>query len=179
MTYAFMIAVLFVSFGQPLTAPQQQASMNIESSAFAQGKPIPQKYTCEGADNSPELRWTNAPAGTKSFALIVDDPDAPAGIWVHWVLYNIPPGMHELSQGVPKTETTSTGRQGVNDFTKIGYGGPCPPPGTPHRYFFKLYALDTQLSVKSRATKKDVEEAVQGHVLGTTELIGTYQRHSQ
>lgn len=179
MAYALVIAALVASFWLPFKAPQGEASMTIESSSFKLGQSISQKYTCEGADSSPELRWSNPPAGTKAFALIVDDPDAPAGIWVHWVLYNIPAGTHELPPGMTKTETTSAGRQGVNDFKKIGYGGPCPPPGLPHRYFFKLYALDTQLPAKARATKKDVEEAVQGHVLGTAQLIGTYQRHSQ
>lgn len=179
MADAVMIAVLFASLWQPLVSPQGEQSMSLESSAFAPGKPIPQKYTCEGGDNSPELRWSNPPAGTKSFALIVDDPDAPAGIWVHWVLYNIPADTHELPAGMEKAEASSRGRQGVNDFKKIGYGGPCPPPGTPHRYFFRLYALDTQLPLKSRATKKDLEAAMQGHVLGTAEMIGTYRRHSQ
>lgn len=153
--------------------------MTIESSAFSPGKPIPQKYACEGGDTSPELRWTNAPSEAKSFALIVDDPDAPAGIWVHWVIYNIPAGTHELPAGMAKTATGSRGQQGMNDFRKIGYGGPCPPPGKSHRYFFKIYALDAQLPVEPRATKRDIEAAIQGHVLATGELIGTYQRHSQ
>ena len=174
-----MIAALFVSFWQPFSAQQGQSTMTVESSAFTQGKPIPQQYTCEGGDSSPELRWKEAPAATKSFALIVDDPDAPAGIWVHWVIYNIPADTHELPASMAKTEVSSRGRQGVNDFRKIGYGGPCPPPGTPHRYFFRLYAVDTQLPAKPRATKKDIEAAMQGHVLGSTELIGTYQRRSQ
>lgn len=152
--------------------------MNIESSSFAQGHPIPQKCTCEGGDASPQVHWSNAPQGTKTFALIVDDPDAPAGIWVHWVIYNIPAGTHELPVGMGKGTTTSAGTQGLNDFRKIGYGGPCPPSGKPHRYFFKLYALDTDLPVKPRGTKKDVEAAMQGHILANAVLIGTYQRRA-
>jgi Raf kinase inhibitor-like YbhB/YbcL family protein len=179
MPYALLIAVLFISSWQPIIAPQGEKSMTIESAAFMQGKPIPEKYTCEGGDASPPMSWTNAPQGTKSFALIVDDPDAPAGLWVHWVLYNIPASTHALQAGIKKSEATSAGRQGVNDFKKIGYGGPCPPPGTPHRYFFKLYALDAQLPLRPRASKKDVEAAMQGHVLAPAQLIGTYQRGSQ
>lgn len=150
--------------------------MSLQSSSFAQGQPIPQKYTCDGDDASPQLQWSNAPQGTKSFALITDDPDAPAGTWVHWVIFNIPADKHELTAGIAKTAAPSAGEQGLNDFKKVGYGGPCPPPGTPHRYFFKLYALDTQLPAKQRATKKDVEAAMQGHALATAELMGTYQR---
>jgi len=153
--------------------------MKIESSSFAQGQPIPQKHTCDGADASPELRWSNAPAEAKSFALIADDPDAPAGTWVHWVVYNIPANTQELAAGMPKTATGPAGVQGLNDFKRIGYGGPCPPPGKPHRYFFKLYALDTQLPVKTGATKKDIEAAMQGHTLANAELMGTYQRRGR
>ena len=150
--------------------------MNLESSSFAQGQPIPQKYTCEGGDASPQLHWSNAPQGTKTFALIVDDPDAPGGTWVHWVVYNIPADTHEMRAGMAKTATIPAGAQGLNDFKKIGYGGPCPPPGKPHRYFFKLYALDTELPVKPRATKSDIESAMQGHILANPELTGTYRR---
>ena len=153
--------------------------MNLESSSFAQGQPIPQKYTCDGGDVSPQLRWSKAPQETKSFALIADDPDAPAGTWVHWVIYNIPASTSELPAGVPKTATAPMGVQGLNDFKKIGYGGPCPPPGKPHRYFFKIYALDTQLPVKSGATKTDIEAAMQGHMLANAELMGTYQRRGR
>lgn len=153
--------------------------MKIESSSFTQGQPIPQKYTCEGGDVSPELRWSNAPDGTKTFALIADDPDAPAGTWVHWVIYNISPNTHELREGVQKSATTSAGEQGLNDFRKVGYGGPCPPPGKAHRYFFKLYALDTQLPMKPGTTKKDLEAAMQGHILANVEIMGTYQRRGR
>ena len=153
--------------------------MKIESSSFAQGQAIPQSCTCDGQDASPDLRWSGMPPATKSFALIADDPDAPAGTWVHWVIYNIPAGTQELAAGMNKAATTSAGVQGVNDFRRIGYGGPCPPPGKPHRYFFKLYALDTQLSLKPGASKKDVEAAMEGHIVASAELMGTYKRASR
>jgi Raf kinase inhibitor-like YbhB/YbcL family protein len=149
----------------------------LTSSAFADGSPIPTQHTCDGVDASPPLKWIGPPAGTKSFALICDDPDAPAGVWVHWVLYNIPATVVELPEGVPLDEVVLNGaRQGLNDFTRIGYGGPCPPRGKPHRYFFKLYALDVDLSLKSKATKQDVVAAMQGHILEEAQLMGTYQR---
>jgi hypothetical protein len=151
--------------------------MQLTSPAFAQGQPIPKKYTCEGPDLSPPLKWSSAPEGTKSFALICDDPDAPVGTWVHWVIYNIPASATELQEGVPKAETVLGGaKQGMNDFKRIGYGGPCPPPGNPHRYFFKLYALDTELNLKTGATKGDLVEAMQGHILAEAQLVGTYKR---
>ena len=153
--------------------------MKLESSSFAQGQPIPQKYTCDGGDVSPELRWSKAPEETKSYALIADDPDAPAGTWVHWVIYNIPANAQELPEGMPKTATMPAGVQGLNDFKKVGYGGPCPPLGKPHRYFFKLYALDMQLPMKAGATKKDIEAAMQGHILANAELMGSYQRRGR
>ncbi|MBS0655174.1 MAG: YbhB/YbcL family Raf kinase inhibitor-like protein [Verrucomicrobia bacterium] len=149
----------------------------LESPGFTDGGAIPASYTCQGSDQSPLLRWKNSPAGTKSFALIVDDPDAPVGIWVHWVLYDIPASASAINQGVPPQEILPDGsKQGVNDFGKIGYGGPCPPKGKPHRYFFKLYALDNQPALKPRATKKELEQAMEGHILSTAELMGTYQR---
>jgi Raf kinase inhibitor-like YbhB/YbcL family protein len=153
--------------------------VNLTSSAFADGASIPTKHTCDGPDVSPALAWSGAPAGTKSFALIMDDPDAPAGTWVHWVLWNLPASFASLPENVPRTETlTSLGGalQGMNSWPKIGFYGPCPPPGKPHRYFFKLYALDATLSLKSGATKADVEKATQGHMLAQAHLMGTYGR---
>lgn len=150
--------------------------MKIQSSAFSEGQPIPQKYTCQGEDVSPALSWSDAPPDTKAFAIIADDPDAPAGTWVHWVFFNLPAQTHQLPEGVPKTEQASGGTQGKNDFKKIGYNGPCPPPGKSHRYFFKLYALGGPLSLKSGSTKQDVEKAIRGHVLSHAETMGTYQR---
>ena len=152
-------------------------SLQITSSSFTAGQSIPKQYTCDGADISPQLAWKDAPAGTKSFALIVDDPDAPAGTWVHWVLFNLPAATHELAEGVEKKEQLANGAlQGRNDFPKIGWNGPCPPPGKPHRYFFKLYALDTALDLKAGASKADVERAMKGHVLGQGELMGKFGR---
>ena len=152
-------------------------SFRISSSEFNASQTIPKKFTCEGSDVSPPLSWSGAPEGTKNFALIVDDPDAPAGTWVHWVLYNLPADAKELPEGMAKQEQLPSGAlQGRNDFHKIGYGGPCPPPGTPHRYFFKLYALDTKLDLKAGAGKADVERAMKGHVLAQAELVGKYGR---
>lgn len=152
-------------------------SFTLKTTAFQPGGEIPSKYTCSGADVSPALSWTDAPAGTKSFALIADDPDAPAGTWVHWVAYDIPASRHELPEGVSKTDQiTGGGVQGQNDFRKTGYGGPCPPPGKPHRYYFKLYALDTSLNLEPGATKKAVEEAMKGHVLAQAEVMGRFRR---
>jgi Raf kinase inhibitor-like YbhB/YbcL family protein len=152
-------------------------SLQLSSAAFSGGQKIPVKFTCDGSDASPELSWRDIPAGTKSFALIMDDPDAPAGTWVHWVLYNIPAESKELPEAVPKQEQLPDGAlQGHNSFRKIGYGGPCPPPGKPHRYYFRLYALDSKLDLKAGATKADVERAMKAHVLGEAELIGRFGR---
>ncbi len=149
----------------------------ISSTGFAANQMIPKKFTCDGDDGSPQLTWKDAPAGAKSFALIMDDPDAPVGTWVHWVLFNLPGEAKELPEGVAKQQQLPDGSlQGHNDFRKIGYGGPCPPPGKPHRYFFKLYALDAKLDLKAGASKADVERAMKGHVIGEAELIGRYGR---
>lgn len=151
--------------------------MKISSAAFAGGEMIPKKFTCDGPDASPKLNWTEPPAKTQSFALVVDDPDAPAGTWVHWVLFDLPADARELPEGVPKQEQLANGaRQGRNDFGKVGYGGPCPPPGNPHRYFFKLYALDAKLNLKAGATKAEAEGAMRGHILAHAEMIGKYGR---
>jgi Raf kinase inhibitor-like YbhB/YbcL family protein len=152
-------------------------SFQISSGAFSNGEAIPKKFTCDGPDVSPQLSWKEAPAATQSFALITDDPDAPAGTWVHWVLYNLPANTRELPEGMEKQERLATGAlQGRNDFRRIGYGGPCPPPGKPHRYYFKLFALDTKLDLKAGATKPDLEHAMKGHILGEAELVGRYGR---
>jgi len=152
-------------------------SFQISSTAFSNGETIPKKFTCDGPDVSPQLSWKEAPAAARSFALIMDDPDAPAGTWVHWVLYNLPANTSQLPEGLEKQEQLATGAlQGRNDFRKIGYGGPCPPPGTPHRYYFKLFALDTKLNLKAGATKADLERAMKGHILGEAELMGRYGR---
>lgn len=150
--------------------------MKLESSTFEADGLIPAKYTCDGADLSPSLSWNDPPTKTQSFALIADDPDAPRGTFVHWVVYDIPATVRELAEGVKAANTLpSGGVQGKNDFGKIGYGGPCPPSGT-HRYFFKLYALDRKLNLRSGATKEEVLQGMEGCVLATAELIGRYQR---
>jgi len=150
--------------------------MEIKSSVFDEGGMIPKRYTCDDADISPPLSWTGAPEGTKSFALISDDPDAPVGTWVHWVIFNMPANVSELPEMVPPSKSLPDGtKQGTNDFRKIGYGGPCPPGGT-HRYYFKLYALDTELNLDAGATKADVTRAMQGHILAECHLMGRYSR---
>ncbi len=152
-------------------------AIQLTSSAFAEGSAIPAKYTCDGEDVSPPLRWSNTPPEARSIALIADDPDAPVGTWVHWVLYNLPSNVTELEAGVPATESLPNGAgQGLNDFKRIGYGGPCPPRGSPHRYFFKIYALNAELRLKSRVTKKDLTQMMEGHILAEGQLMGTYQR---
>ncbi len=151
----------------------------LTSPAFAAGAAIPTRYTCDGADVSPPLAWHGAPADTQAFALIADDPDAPVGTWVHWVLFNLSGNTTSLPENVPKSETVTDlggALQGRNDFRRTGYGGPCPPPGKPHRYVFKLYALDGPLALRAGATKADVERAIQGHTLAQGQLVGSYRR---
>ena len=174
----FLLGISMLFAGKLFSQPKGGAmAPQISSPAFSAGEAIPRKFTCDGPDVSPRLKWNEPPAKTKSFALIMDDPDAPAGTWVHWVLYDLPAGTGELPEGVGKQEQLSSGAwQGRNDFGKIGYGGPCPPAGKAHRYFFKLYALDTKLNLKSGATKADLERAMKAHVLAHAELIGRYGR---
>lgn len=152
-------------------------AFQLTSTAFQAGGTIPRKFTCDGPDVSPPLAWSDPPAGTQSFALIMDDPDAPAGTWVHWVLYDLPAATRELTEGLPKQgELPNGARQGRNDFGKAGYGGPCPPSGPAHRYFFKLYALGAKIGLKAGATKAELEKAMKGHILGQAELMGRYKR---
>ena len=158
---------------------QGGASMTfrLTSTAFAEGGAIPRGYTCEGRDISPPLAWSGAPAGTRTLALIVDDPDAPDPAapkmtWVHWVLVDIPPAAPAIAEGAPPP---AGAKEGLNDWGRSGYGGPCPPIGR-HRYFFKLYALDTALDLE-RPTKAELERAMKGHVLAEAQLVGTYQKH--
>jgi len=152
-------------------------AFKVKSSAFGSGAEIPKKFTCEAADVSPALEWSEAPAKSASFALIADDPDAPVGTWVHWVLWNLPASAQSLPEGVAKREQLDDGtRQGRNDFRKIGYNGPCPPPGKPHRYFFRLYALDAKLDLAPGATRQELDAAMKGHILGEAEYMGTFRR---
>ena len=151
--------------------------MELTSSAFAEGTEMPRKYTCDGEDISPPLSWTAPPQGTASLVLICDDPDAPGRVWVHWVLYGLRPDARGLPEGVPRDEVIEGGaKQGHNDFRRIGYGGPCPPPGSTHRYVFKLYAVDIDLALGSGATKAEVLQAIEGHVLAEAQLMGRYKR---
>lgn len=155
---------------------EQTGSLVLKSSAFAHQGAIPSKYTCDGEDISPPLEWSGAPADTKSFALIVDDPDAPIGTFNHWILFNIPAGVNQLAEGISRQDTLADGsRQGKTSWRKVGYGGPCPPSGT-HRYFFTLYALDIMLDLPAGASKEQVLQAMSGHILAKGELMGTYKR---
>jgi Raf kinase inhibitor-like YbhB/YbcL family protein len=167
------------SQGGPTAPGEAQGAMmalDVRSSAFEEGGAIPAHYTCEGLDISPPLSWSSVPNGTRSLALIVDDPDAPRGAFVHWVIYNLPPDTRRLPEDVPNQRTLPSGAlQGMNGAGSIGYTGPCPPNGT-HRYFFKVYALDTDLDLGGGATKEDVVRAMEGHVLAEGRLLGTYQR---
>jgi len=153
-------------------------AFELTSTAFAANQTIPAKYTCDGADVSPPLAWKDPPPATKSFALVCDDPDAPAGTWVHWVVWDMPPTLRGLPENLPKTPTLDDGtRQGTNDFKRTGYGGPCPPPGHgPHRYVFRVYAIDSVLGVAPGSTKSALEKAVTGHTLARAEVIGRYER---
>jgi Raf kinase inhibitor-like YbhB/YbcL family protein len=150
--------------------------MTITSSAFKEGGSIPSRYTCDGSDISPPLAWSQVPDGTRSLALICDDPDAPGGTWVHWVLYDLPAGASGLPEGVTTGADSGTaGTQGINDFRRSGYGGPCPPGGS-HRYFFRLYALSKELALAPGATKRDLLGAMKGAVLTEAALMGRYRR---
>jgi hypothetical protein len=149
--------------------------IKITSSAFKEGEMIPKKYTCDGPDVSPPLVWNAGPSGTRSIALICDDPDAPRGTWVHWVIFNLPVDLKELQENIPKQDVLKNGaKQGLNDFGGIGYGGPCPP--ALHRYFFKVYALDAMLNLQAGATKAQLLKAMEGHILGQGQLMGKYKR---
>jgi Raf kinase inhibitor-like YbhB/YbcL family protein len=177
--WAYLLSILIVL---TQTNPQKggvKKMFTIKSSAFKDGETIPKKFTCDGQDFSPELSWENAPAGTKSFALICEDPDAPGGTFIHWVIYDIPANVTKLDENVKKVGLVDDKiKQGVNDFGRIGYGGPCPPRGhKPHRYIFKLYALDVEtLGLNSGATAEQVESKAKGHILGEARITGLYGR---
>ena len=175
-------AVLIIALTPRPTAraplePAQEATVSLQltSPAFAAQGGIPKRFTCDGEDVSPPLAWAGAPAGTRSFALVVDDPDAPMGTWVHWVLYDLPDTVTALPEAVTAKTLPLGTREGTNSWKQPGYGGPCPPIGR-HRYFHKLYALDIVLPDLNRPTKAALEKAMAGHVLAQTELVGTYQR---
>jgi len=158
------------------SSPQAATGIKLISSAFTEGQPIPRQFTCDGINISPPLEWTGIPKSARTLAIIADDPDAPSGNWVHWVIYNLPADTMGMIENLPPTEDVKGGGlQGKNDFEKTAYGGPCPPSGT-HRYFFKIYALDTELQLKAGATKAELEKAMEGHTLAQSQLMGTYRR---
>lgn len=156
-------------------------ALTLSSTAFSEQGTIPKQYTCEGKDLSPALAWKDVPSGTQSFALIMDDPDAPPGTWVHWIVYNLPANVNELKEGLPKSDDLPNGGKqglvwGVDEFTRIGYFGPCPPPGKPHRYQFKLYALDKTLDLPEKINKPSLVQAMKNHILAETTLTGLFGR---
>ncbi len=147
--------------------------MQVNSKVISSGSEFPKRNTCDGSDVSPPLAWQDAPAGTQAFALILDDPDAPSGTFTHWLLWDLPASTTQLPENLPKSgEIFGGGKQGRNDFGRTGYGGPCPPPGKPHRYFFRLYALDRPLGLRAGAGRGELERAMHGRVLGQAELMG-------
>jgi len=152
-------------------------TLELKTPAFAYGSEIPRRFTCSGADVSPALNWSGVTPAAHSLALIADDPDAPGGTWAHWLVWNIPAHETALPEGVPAKEALENGIcQGTNDFRRIGYGGPCPPPGKTHRYFFRLYALDTALDLKAAARRQELEHAMKRHILAQAEWMGTFRR---
>jgi Raf kinase inhibitor-like YbhB/YbcL family protein len=173
-----LLTLVSCTGSSPVPADTQEVPMTltVTSTAFAQGKPIPSQYSCVGKGVSPPLAWRGAPSGTKSFALIMDDPDAPAGTYVHWVIYNMPGASQGLPESVPGDAKLADGSlQGSNSSRRTGYTGPCPPSGT-HRYYFKVYALDASLSLASGASKEQLLGAIRGHILAEGELMGTFSR---
>ena len=167
-TVPFLVLLLFGS---------EAMAFRIQSPAFEDKGDLPAKYTCDGENISPPLAWTEAPQGTKSFALITDDPDSSSGTWVHWVLYDLPVETTQLQEGIQSTEILADGsKHGITDFRKADYGGPCPPPGNAHRYIFKLYALDQMLGLPPKASKAELLVAMNGHVLAHAEVVGNYKR---
>jgi Raf kinase inhibitor-like YbhB/YbcL family protein len=173
-----MVAVSLILLACSAADNSSSSKIELTSPAFANGTTFPEQYTCQGKNISPPLKWSGVPSLAKSLVLIMDDPDAPIGTWVHWVLYNLPSSTTELPEGfgAPGNKPADTAKPGKNDFKHLGYGGPCPPAGKPHRYFLKLYALDSVLDLQSGATKKDVERAMKKHIIGQGQLMATYKR---
>jgi Raf kinase inhibitor-like YbhB/YbcL family protein len=156
---------------------QQASKIELKTTSFEPGGFIPKRFTCEAADVSPALSWSDPPAGTQSFAIIEDDPDAPSGTFVHWLVYDLPAGSRRLPEALPGSDQMAGGgRQGTNDFSRTGYSGPCPPRGKPHRYFIRFYALDTKTNLHPAATRAELDAAMQGHILAQTELMGLFKR---
>jgi Raf kinase inhibitor-like YbhB/YbcL family protein len=174
-----LVMALGCFIGGPSGAQSGETSLvfSISSYAFKPGGSIPRTFTADGTNVSPALMWENPPSGTRAFALICCDPDAPSGTWVHWVIWNLPAPAKGLAEGVPQTKVLADGScQGKNDFGRIGYGGPSPPPGKPHRYFFRVFALSERLAVLAGASSRDLEKAMEGKILGIAEVFGIYER---
>jgi hypothetical protein len=172
-----VVAAVLFSVPEDRGASEDMKNIRLTSDAFKEGAAIPRDYTCDGFDRSPALHWEGAPAQTKAFALVCEDPDAPAGVWTHWLIYNIPGASRALDEGVAPKDTLGDGtRQGKNDFGKIGFGGPCPPRGSNHRYFFKLFALSEPVAFEPGAGRQALLDAVKGKTLGEGQLMGRYER---
>ena len=172
-----MVVVALVAPAEVLGQKAASSKIELKTTSFTPGGFIPKRFTCEAADVSPTLTWTDPPLGTQSFAIIEDDPDAPSGTFVHWVVYDLPDAYRKLPEALSgNNQMPGGGRQGTNDFSRTGYNGPCPPPGRPHRYFIRLYAVDAILNLRPAATRKEVDAAMQGHILAQAELIGRFQR---
>ena len=173
-----LLTLVMSMFVVPERVPGQQASkMELRTTSFQPGGFIPKRFTCQGANVSPALAWNDPPAGTQRFAIIEDDPDAPSGTFVHWLVYDLPAGSRRLPEAVSANDQLAGGgQQGTNDFSKTGYSGPCPPPGSTHRYFIRLYALDAPTSLPPAATRKELDYAMKGHILANAELTGRFKR---
>jgi hypothetical protein len=174
---SLLVLAAALAGGLALAPAAQAGGLSLFSPAFGPEEGIPVKYTCDGEDISPPLQWSAPPQGTQSFALICEDPDAPVGLFTHWVLWNLDPSLRDLpAEFTTKALAYDHALEGANDFGKQGYGGPCPPPGTAHRYYFKLYALDAKLELEAGAGRQDLLEAMEGHILGQAEHMGRYAR---
>jgi hypothetical protein len=173
-----LLILVMLMFAGPERVPGQQASkIELKTTSFEPGGFIPKRFTCEAADVSPALAWGDPPAGTQSFAIIEDDPDAPSGTFVHWLVYDLPAGSRRLPEALSgNDQMAGGGRQGTNDFSKTGYSGPCPPRGKPHRYFIRFYALDTKTNLRPAASRAELDAAMQGHILAQAELMGLFKR---
>jgi len=167
---AIIFALLFINYSLGSEAMKVEAP-------FKEGQDIPRKYTCDGEDVSPQVKWSGQPSNTKSFVLIMDDPDAPVGTFTHWIVYDIPASQTSLQENFPKRSEVRSIKQGINDFGRVGYGGPCPPRGHTHKYYIKVYALDVEsLGLRPGATRREVESKMQGHVIGQGQTMGRYGR---
>jgi len=171
-----LIGTLLTALPVSLQGEEARGRIEVHSAAFSEGEAIPSDFTCDGADMSPPVEWSSVPSGTKSIAILMEDPDAPSGDWTHWLAYDLPPSLTQLPAGVPMSKKIpSGGIQGRTDFGKTGYSGPCPPRGI-HRYFFRIYALDAMLGLKPEASKQELSQAMQGHILAQGHLTGIYER---